>query len=132
MSIATGPVPNLEIPPEEAKKHVGENVKVCGKITDAKFFESASKQTVISIGTSNKPLTVVISFEDRKNFSYKPENFLKNKSVCVSGRVVENNGRTELIVSKQEDIKIEEEDETEVEVKANYFDFFNKYFDDKE
>ena len=124
---------NIEIPPTEAKKHVGEKVKVCGKVVDARFGETASKQTTISMGggSSNLPLTVIINFEDRKNFSYKPEQFLKNKTVCISGKVVENNGRTELIVSRQEDIQIDEE-EGEVEVKANYFNFFNKYFDDKE
>ena len=122
----------IEIPPAEAKKHIGEKVKVCGKVVDTRFGETASKQTIISMGggSSNQPLTVIISLDDRKNFSYKPEQFLRNKTVCFSGKVVENNGRTELIVSRQDDIQIDEE-EAEVEVKANYFDFFNKYFDDK-
>lgn len=120
---------SIEIPPGEAKKHVGEKVKVCGKVVDAKFAETPSRQTVISMGGGQ--LTVIINNEDRKNFNYKPEQFLKNKSVCISGKIVETNGRTEMIISRQDDIQIDEE-EVEVEVKANYFDFFNKYFDDKE
>jgi hypothetical protein len=122
----------IEIPPGEAKKHLGERVKVCGKVVDARFGETTLKQTIISLGggSPNQPITVTISLEDRKNFNYKPEHFLKNKAICISGKVVETNGRTELVVSRQDDIQVEE-DEPEVEVKANYFDFFNKYFDDK-
>jgi hypothetical protein len=122
----------IEIPPGEAKKHVGEKVKVCGKVVDTRFGETASRQTIISMGggSPNQPLTIIISSDDRKNFSYKPEQFLKNKAICVNGKVVENNGKTELIVSRQDDIQIDEQ-EAELEIKANYFDFFNKYFDDK-
>jgi hypothetical protein len=132
ISFSTGLENSIEIPPGEAKKHVGEKVKVCGKVVDTRFAETPAKQTVISMGggSSNQSLTVIINLEDRKNFSYKPEQFLKNKTVCISGKVVENNGRTELIVYRQDDIQIDE-DEAEVEIKANYFDFFNKYFDDK-
>src|SRR5687767_6452928 len=95
LSFTTPPVP-VEIAPEEARKHVGEKVKVCGKISEARFFESASKQTIISMGGTSPSLNIVISFEDRKKFTYKPEEFLKNKSVCISGKVVDNNGKAEL------------------------------------
>lgn len=116
-----------EVAPDDARKHVGETVKVCGKITDAKFYE-AGKQTLINVGGSQN-LTVKIAFDDRKNFSYKPEHFLRNKAVCITGKVIINNGRIELIISRQEDIKIDEDES--LEIKANDFDFFNKYFDDK-
>jgi hypothetical protein len=121
-----------DIPPGEAKKHIGEKVKVCGKVTDTRFWENSSRQTQISMGGNflNQQLTIIINLEDRKNFSYKPEVFLRNKSVCVSGKIVENNGRTELIVTKQDDIRIEEE-EAEIEIKANDFNIFNKFFNDK-
>ena len=118
------------IPPGEAKKHVGEKVKVCGKVTDTKFGDN-SRQTLISMGGyPNHQLTVIINVEDRKNFSYKPEIFLKNKNVCVTGKVVDNNGRTELFISRQDDIRIEE-DEPEFEIRANDFNIFNKFFNDK-
>lgn len=110
-----------------------EKVKVCGRITEVRYNETSNKQTMITMGGSfqNQPITVIINVEDRKNFSYRPEQFLKNKTACINGKVIDNNGRTEIVISKQDDIKLDDE-ETGFEVIANDFNFFNKYFDDED
>jgi hypothetical protein len=92
-------------------KHTGEKVNVCGKISAGRSPETnAGKSTVITITNTATaaPVNVVIRQEDRKNFGYKPEEYLYSKNVCVTGTATENNGRTEVIIRRPEDIKIED------------------------
>jgi hypothetical protein len=92
-------------------KHSGEKINICGKISGSKSPEaSAAKSTVITVSNAatSSSINVVIKQEDRKNFTYKPEEYLYSKNVCVTGTTSENNGKTEVIVRRPEEIKIEE------------------------
>jgi hypothetical protein len=81
----------LVIKAEDAIKHVGEKVTVCGKIFSGKFLESAQKQpTLLNMGDKypNQPLTIVIWGNLRSKLSYKPEERYNDQYVCVTGTIV--------------------------------------------
>ncbi|MBS1509502.1 MAG: hypothetical protein JST86_01580 [Bacteroidetes bacterium] len=79
-----------EIKLEEVSKHVGDSVKVCGKIYGGIFLErSSGTPTFLNVGGAypNNPLTIVIWADVRKQFEQKPEEFYKDKAVCVYGKI---------------------------------------------
>jgi micrococcal nuclease len=99
------------VKPEEAQKYIGQTVTVCGKIFTARFLEQANKQpTLLNMGAAfpNQPFTVVLFGESRVNFSYKPEEFLNGKEICVTGLVQEYKGKPQMIITKEAEIKLAE------------------------
>lgn len=96
-----------KVPIEEASKHIGETVTICDKVYGAKFLETSKTQpTFLDLGGNvpNQKLTIVISFDDRKNFTGKPEETFVGKNVCVTGKLVDYKGKPEIIVTRPEDI----------------------------
>ncbi len=68
--------------PEEAVKHVGENIKVCGKIFGGRFFEtSKGAPTLLNMGAAYPAslLTIMIPGELRTKLGYVPEQHFKTK-----------------------------------------------------
>ncbi len=89
------------IKPEDAAKYLGDSVTVCGKIYGGKFLENAKNQpTFLNIGAAypNQLLTIVIWGDTRKLFPYKPEEELKDKTVCINGRIDEFKGKPQIVI----------------------------------
>ena len=79
-----------EIKMEDINKHVGDSVKICTKIYDGIYLDrSKTTLTLINAGSSypNNPLTQVIYPELRKEYETAPEEFYKDKEVCIIGKV---------------------------------------------
>lgn len=86
----------------EAAKHIGEKTTVCDKVFGGRFLENANGQpTLINMGDAypNNPFTFVIFTDNRKKFSYKPEDFLVDKKVCVTGEIKEYRGKPQIVVT---------------------------------
>lgn len=101
------------ITPDEATKHIGDTVTVCGKIFGGKYFDNSPKNkiTLLNMGAAfpKSPLTIVINGENRKNFKQAPEEFYSNKEVCIKGVVVEFKGKPQIVIATEEDIVIKKE-----------------------
>ena len=54
----------------------------------------------------DNPFTFVIFAENRKKFNYKPEEFLVDKQVCVTGEIKEFRGKPQIIVTDSTQVKI--------------------------
>ena len=95
-----------KIPVDSATKYIGKTVTICSAVYGVKSLE---KVTFINVGRAypHSPLTLVIFAKDRGNFSDTPEKLYGNKSICVTGAIKEYKGKAEIIVSKQEEIKVE-------------------------
>ena len=79
-----------EIKLEDVSKHVGDSVKVCGKIYGGIFLERVKDTpTFLNVGGTypNNPLTIVIWADVRKTLEEKPEEFYKDKTVCIFGKI---------------------------------------------
>jgi micrococcal nuclease len=90
------------VPAKDAAKHIGEKVTICDKVYGVRYFENGKDQpTLVNMGDAypNNPFTFVIYGEDRKKFSWKPEEFLIDKAVCVTGEVKDYRGKPQIVVS---------------------------------
>ncbi|XZF14530.1 S1/P1 nuclease [Chitinophagaceae bacterium MMS25-I14] len=107
---AAKPVPaDGTVTPDDAINHIGQQVTVCGKVYGGKYLDQANgTPTFINMGAAypNSPFTVVIFGSDRDKLSYKPETYLDGKTICVTGKVKEYKGKAEIVVSKEQQIKI--------------------------
>ena len=96
----------------EAYKFVGETKIVCGKIVSTKYLKRASGGPIfLNFGRDypNQQMTGLIWFgRFSEYFSYKPEKFLKRKNVCVKGYISEYEGRTQMEIRTEKQIKIRE------------------------
>ena len=86
---------------EDAAKHVGETVMLCGKVFGGRYFEKNEK-TLLNMGGAfpNHTLTLVIDSADRKKFTGKPEDTYLNKEVCVKGEIRDFKGKPELQITE--------------------------------
>jgi hypothetical protein len=94
---------------EDVSRHIGDSVTVCGKVEGMKYFEnSKNKPTFLNVGADhpNQLLTVVIWETTRALFTTKVED-LKNKEVCITGRIILYKERPEIVIEKPEQIVIQ-------------------------
>jgi hypothetical protein len=89
------------ISPDDAAKHVGEDVTVCGVVAGAKYAEQVrGGLTFIDFGKPypNAPFTAMIFPENRAKFG-TPEKELQGRQVCVSGKIQLFRGKAELVLT---------------------------------
>jgi hypothetical protein len=86
----------------------GKTVKICTKIYSTKQIESGSKPLLLSVGAEYpyNVLTVVIFNEDLSTFKLDKEKDYKKKHICVTGKIVEYQGKLQIVVKKEEQIEI--------------------------
>ena len=96
----------------EAYKYVGETKIVCGKIVSTKYLKRASGGPIfLNFGRDypNQQMTGLIWFgRFSEYFSYKPEKFLKRKNVCVKGYISEYEGKPQMEIRTEKQIKLKE------------------------
>ena len=96
----------------EAYKYVGETKIVCGKIVSTKYLKRASGGPIfLNFGRDypNQQMTGLIWFDKSSEyFSYQPEKFLKRKNVCVKGYISEYEGKTQMEIRTEKQIKLKE------------------------
>ena len=94
---------------EDASKHIGDSVTVYGKIYGGIFLDKSKNQpTFLNMGAAypNHLLTIVIWKKERAYFKKPPEIVFKNKDVYITGRIIEFNGKPEIIFEKPEQLQI--------------------------
>lgn len=108
---STGPGKTLTstgtITPDQAAAHIGETVTVCGKVYSTKALSNGP--TFINMGAEypGNPFTAVIMFNKRGIFSYMVDETYNGKTICVTGTVKNYKGKPEIVVNKEDQIKIQ-------------------------
>ena len=95
--------------PEDAANHVGDSIKICGKIFGGRFFETSNNSpTLLNMGAAfpTSPLTVMIPGDVRSKMGYAPEIELKEKNVCVSGKIVLFKEKPQVIIYNTSQLEI--------------------------
>ena len=96
---------------KEAYKYVGETKIVCGRIVSTKYLKRSSGGPIfLNFGRDypNQQMTGLIWFGRFSDyFSYKPEKKLKRKTVCVKGLISEHDGKTQMEIRTEKQIKIQ-------------------------
>ena len=95
----------------QVKYFFGETVTVCGQVVATKYkINGKSDPTYINLDKKwpETVFTLMVFGKDRINFSYKPEEFLTDKKICVTGKVGEFNGTPQIIATDETQIQIME------------------------
>ena len=96
---------------KEAYKYVGQTKIVCGRIVSTKYLKRSSGGPIfLNFGRDypNQQMTGLIWFgRFSEYFSYKPEKKLKRKTVCVKGLISEHEGKTQMEIRTEQQIKIQ-------------------------
>ena len=98
-----------KIPASEAKNHMGETATVCGVVASARYADSAKgKPTFLNLDKPypNAIFTAVIWEADRPKFG-QPETELKDKRICVTGKIEEHRGTPEITLRDRSQLKVE-------------------------
>ena len=99
-----------EIKVEEARDNVGDTVKICTKIFGAIVNDNSKGDGTYLFAGGNYPdasLTLLIRNENRRFFDYKPEKDLKDRTVCITGRIELVKDKPQIFISKQSQIEIQ-------------------------
>lgn len=94
-----------EISLTDVIKHIGDSVKVCGKVHGGIYLEnSKNTPTFLNLGGDypNHLLTVVIWPAVRTEFPEKPEAFYKDKNVCILGRIEVYKEKPQIVLRNKE------------------------------
>ena len=94
------------IRPSEARQHVGEKVTVCGHVTGTTVVKGNPETTLLPLGQekSKAVVSVAIWSTDYPKFNYVPSEYLKGKSICVTGWMKLQGGKPQVIISSQEQV----------------------------
>ncbi|MEQ1552626.1 MAG: hypothetical protein ABL929_00535 [Ferruginibacter sp.] len=94
---------------EDAAKHIGDSLTICGKIYGGKFLETSnSAPTFLNMGAAypNHLLTIFIPLSIRTELGYAPEILLKDKTVCITGKVILYKEKPEIIVYNKAQVEV--------------------------
>jgi hypothetical protein len=98
-----------KITPEEASKHIGDSLTVCGKIYSGVYLErTTSKLTLLNVGGAypNAPFTVVIPPALRAVLQNNPEINYQNKSGCFTGTIVLFKDKPQVVLNNPQQMQV--------------------------
>lgn len=89
------------IPTDSVANYIGKTVKVCDKVYGTHVSKGEKKVTSLNLGADfpNQKLTVVIFESDLAKFSYQPAIFLKDKNVCVTGKIMTYKEKPQIVLN---------------------------------
>jgi endonuclease G, mitochondrial len=93
----------------QARYFFGQQATVCGTVVATRYNQNGkSNPTYINLDKRfpEQVFTVVIFGKERMNFSYEPEVYLKDKRICVTGKVGEYNGVPQIIATEETQIEV--------------------------
>jgi hypothetical protein len=96
------------VPLDSVQFYVGKTITVCSKVQSTFVTKSEKKTTYINFGKPypNTTFTAVIFASDSSNFKYIPSEYLKEKNVCITGKVELYKDKPQIIVKKEEQISV--------------------------
>ena len=97
------------VPLDSVINYEGKTITVCSKVQSTYVTKGDKKTTYINFGNPypKTTFTVVIFEGDLPNFKNTPSVYLKDKNVCITGKVKIYKGKPEMIINKEEQIKVE-------------------------
>ncbi len=97
------------VPIDSVASYEGKTVTICSKVQGVFTTRGEKKTTYISFGNPypNATFTAIIFDGNLKNFKYNPSEYLKDKNVCLTSKVVMYKGKPEMILTNEEEVKVE-------------------------
>jgi hypothetical protein len=97
------------VPLDSVQFYEGKTITVCSKVQSTFLTKGDKKTTYINFGKPypNTTFTAVIFEGDLQNFKYTPSEYLKDKQVCLTGKITIYKGKPQMIITKEEQITIQ-------------------------
>lgn len=91
-------------------RYVNKQVRYCDYVYGSHVTKGEKPVVLLNLGADypDAKLVVAIFQSDWDNFSYKPEEFLKEKQICVKGKLVLYKGKPEIIVKGPKQIEVKQ------------------------
>ena len=91
-------------------QYVDKQVRYCDFVYGTHVTQGEKPVILLNLGADypDAKLVVAIFHSDWENFSYKPEEFLKEKQICVKGKLVLYKGKPEIIVKGPKQIEVKQ------------------------
>ncbi|MBA5628492.1 hypothetical protein [Moheibacter lacus] len=89
-------------------QYVDKQVRYCDYVYGSHVTKGEKPVILLNLGADypDAKLVVAIFHDDWKNFDYQPEEFLKEKQICVKGKLVLYKGKPEIIVKGPKQIEV--------------------------
>jgi micrococcal nuclease len=93
---------------ENIAQYEGKTVTICEKVQST-FLSNKANTSMLNFGKAypNQTFVVIIFEKDLVNFNYVPTEFLKEKTVCITGKVILYKGMPEIIVTDEKNIVVQ-------------------------
>ena len=93
---------------DSAKYYEGKIVTVKGKVFSTYKSQGDKQKILLNIGKPypEQPFSVVIFEENFSKFSYRPEEFLKDKDITVKGKVTMFKDKPQIMVNNPNQIEV--------------------------
>lgn len=94
---------------EDAGKHIGDSVTVCGKVAGGIFLQDMENSpTFLSLGANypDQLLSLVIWPDQRGLYQPAPEVQYLDKDICVTGKIVSRNDIPQIVIYNKDQIKL--------------------------
>ncbi len=90
---------------KDAMNNVGKEVTICARVYS---IRATTAITQVSVGEAypNNPLTIIVFAKNYANFTIPPEEMLKDKNICVKGKIELYKGKPQIIVEKPGEITV--------------------------
>lgn len=101
---------NTKVTIYNAKDHLGKDVTICDKVIDIFRPSGENKPIYINFGAKypDQSFTAVIFAKDLQSFLYDPVEGLKDKDVCITGKIVEYKGKPQMVLNVPTQVLIQE------------------------
>lgn len=114
--MATGPVSAAVkvreiITAEEAQQRIGQTCTVCGFVAGARYADTApNKPTYLNLERPypNQAFTAVIPGALRALHRFRPEEYYKGKTICVTGQIAIHRDKPQIMIDDPFQIRIEQ------------------------
>ncbi len=92
-----------------AKQWMGNNdeIYVCGTVAGARLSRAGNVLINLDKQFPNQVFTVFVKKEDIINFNYDLIEILKNKAICVKGKVIDQGGTPTMYIKSQNDLQVQ-------------------------
>lgn len=104
-------LPKGKINTVQAQYNIGTKSCVCGTVVSTKYSEKSGAVFLnLDKKFPNQIFSVTIWKDARTNFSYLPEEELKNKKICLTGRIENRRGTPTMNITSEKKIEVMVED----------------------
>ncbi len=96
---------------EQAQDHIGETNTICGVVANARYVDSdPTKPTYLNFDHPypNQTFAVRIPGSSRPRFSEPPEALFNGKTICVTGLIVDQRGKPQMVVEDPSQIVVQD------------------------